>query len=161
MTQPSIKLGVYAHRFQGNALDRNETCYYLAGLGTMNITQQGQKYKITGNQESVHLPFRFNSNIKEGMVISRTLKLEGEITWDEIKNLWNATIMFSYLEARKNRGTEDDGQRELKGTFVFTRTGLENQYWAMATGLEITKGKNFLIPAEAVSGEVHRIGNLP
>ena len=152
MTQPSIKPGVYAHRFQGNALDRNETCYYLAGLGTMNITQQGQKYKITGNQESVHLPFRFNSEIKEEMVTSRTLKLEGEITWDEIKNLWNATITFSYKE--------DADEREIKGDFVFTRTALADQYWAMATGLKILKG-DALIPAEAVSGEVHRIGNLP
>ena len=152
MTQPSIEPGIYAHRFQGNALDRNETCYYLAGLGTMKITKQGQKYNITGQQESVHLPFRFKSDLKEEMITSRTLKLDGEISWNDVKNLWIATITFSYKEA--------GAEREIKGDFVFTRTALADQYWAMATGLKIVKGQDALIPAEAVSGEVHRIGNL-
>ena len=152
MTQPSIKLGVYAHRFQGNALDRNETCYYLAGLGIMNIIQQGQQYKITGQQESVHLPFKFNSVSDEVMVTSRTLELDGSITWNDIKKLWAATIKFSY--------EEEGNPRQLEGYFVFTRTALADQYWVMATGLKILKG-DALIPAEAVSGEVHRIGNLP
>lgn len=152
MTQPSIEPGMYAHRFQGNALDRNETCYYLAGLGTMKITQQGSKYKISGQQESVHLPFRFRTDLKDEMVTSRSLKLTGDINWNVAKNLWIATINFYYKEV--------DDERELKGEFVFSRTALTNQYWVMATGLSITKGGDVLIPAEAVSGEVHRIGNL-
>ena len=95
------------------------------------------------------------------MVTNRSLELTGIITWDDHKKLWNATITFSYTEASYPDDDVDKGNRALEGTFVFTKTGAKGQYWVMATGLKITKGEKFLIPAEAVSGEVHRIGDLP
>lgn len=159
MTQPSIVPGLYVHRFQGNALDRNETCYYLAGLGTMSITKPGPKYKIIGQQESVHLPFKlpadpeFMRKNDQKIVTNRTLNLDGDIKWDGDKKLWIAAITFSYKE-----GKED---RELLGDFVFTRTVSKEIYWVMATGLRITKGEDVLLPAEAVSGEVHLIEKYP
>ena len=147
---PTIKEGLYSHRFQGNALDQNETTYYLAGLGTMTITKNPVGgYSIAGLQDSVDLPLRFSGG---SLVTTRSFKLVGSIDWDGAKNLWVAGITFT--------GTEIPVTDEMKGTFVFTRTALADQYWVMATGLTITLGDN-LLPAEAVSGEVHRIGNLP
>ena len=143
-----ITKGTYAHRFQGHALDQHGTSYYLAGLGYLKISKQGDgSYAIKGQQDTVLNPNSLNDDMAK-LVKNRQYKLDGSLNWNSDKIMWVANIKFS--------GMGDDEGVILKGGFVFSETGNRDQFWLMSTSLEVMDGEN-VIPAEAVSGEAHLI----
>jgi hypothetical protein len=158
MGERKIKPGIYAHRFQGSALDPNETLNFLAGLGWMKVTKDGSGYLIEGNQESVDMPFRFmhlddgdqpiSDPKKRKYVRNRQFGLSGRLDWISNKRLWEAKIKFESV---------DSGNKQiLSANFVVSSTANKDKYWIMSTGITHEAG-DYIIPAEAVTGEVHFI----
>ena len=139
-----IKAGTYAHRFQGNALDKNETVYYLAGLGRMELTKIDSGYKVVGQQESVLVPFRRTEVDVTKLVKNRRFMIDGNVVWSEERLLWTATITFT--------GVGPAASISTRGTYVLSPNGQPDQFWIMSTGSTILTGSN-VIPVEAVSGE--------
>lgn len=139
-----ITVGTYAHRFQGNALDKNETVYYLAGLGRMELTKTGNGYRVIGQQESVVVPFRRTDVDVTKLVKNRRFLIDGDLVWSEERLLWSATITFTGVGLAAAIST--------LGKYVLSPNGQPDQFWIMSTGSEILTGSN-VIPVEAVSGE--------
>jgi hypothetical protein len=147
---PKISEGTYTHRFQGNALNKKGTVFYIAGQGMMDIESNGDAYRVVGRQESVGVPFQLPAgNVKpEDYVVNRQFEFTGEVNWNSDMGMWAATIDFV--------GIGEASGVALTGTYSLTATENPNNFWVMSTGSRITKGEN-LIPAEAVSGEVRLI----
>lgn len=139
-----ITAGTYAHRFQGNALDKNETVYYLAGLGRMELTKIDGGYRVVGQQESVVVPFRRTDLDVTKLVKNRRFTMDGNLEWSEERLLWSAIITFT--------GVGPAAAISTRGKYVLSPNGQPDQFWIMSTGSEIMTGSN-VIPVEAVSGE--------
>jgi hypothetical protein len=144
-----ITEGTYAHRFQGSALNKVNISHFLAGMGWMDITANGDHYDVVGRQESVTVPQSNPGGPVTKFVRNNQLTFEGPVKWDETKRLWTAEIVF--------KGKIDGKDIETTNRYVITKAGIEDQYWIMSVGSEINEGSGDFIPAEAVSGDVRLI----
>lgn len=142
--------GTYAHRFNGNALDRNYTNHYLGGLGSITLKKSGEGYKIVGKQTAVAVAFAqvaAASGKDPEQVKDRQFSLDGAAEWSAARNLWTAKVKFVRT---------DPGQPiEMEGNYVLTETGTPGHYWFMSIGQRILNGK--VIAAEGASGEARLI----
>ena len=137
----TFKSGTYAHRFQGNAVDVAGTPYFLAGVGTMDVTAANNGGTLTGRQESATLPIKGYG----GALAHYVYDMAGSITPQTGRPMWDATITFTLVAG--------PAAMVMEGSFVLTPSGQPDCYWAVSTAVKIIQGGN-AVPTEAVIGEI-------
>lgn len=141
-----IRTGSYAHRFTGNAMDRAGTPYFLAGVGVMQIINGATGITLTGRQDSVTMPIQGYG----GIVVATPYDLDGTVTKQDGRDMWDATITFTQVGATP--------PIIMKATFSLTGSDRPDAYWAISTGGTIVQGGG-VVPTEAVAGEIVRTGD--
>jgi hypothetical protein len=139
-----LSAGDYTHRFQGNAVDPNDTPYFIGGVGTMSLVAAASGFTLTGRQEAVALPLgnqMFN-------VEHVTYLLSGTVVQQTGQNIWDADITFTQNVA--------SNPVVMKGQFALVPAGSWDEWWAVSTGSQIVHGAN-VVPTEAVTGTIRRL----
>ena len=138
----TFKPGTYAHRFQGNAMDKVGTPYFLAGVGTMEVSvDPSGSGTLTGHQESVTLPIKGYG----GALVHYLYDMAGIIVPQAGRPMWDATITFTLVQG--------PAALVMEGSFVLAPSGQPDRYWAISTAVKIIQGAGSA-PTEAVTGEI-------